>query len=95
MTSKQRAYLSGLASNAPVVVQVGKSGLTPELIESVHEAFNTRELVKIAVLNNCPQDAHSIAWPLAERSRSAVVRVVGKKIILYKRDKDKPKIELP
>ena len=95
MTSKQRAYLSGLASTLPVVVQVGKSGLTPELSESVNEAFNTRELVKITVLNNCPQDARSIAQALAERSRSAVVRVVGKKIILYKRDKDRPKIELP
>ena len=53
MTSKQRAYLKGLAMNIEPVFQVGKSGLTPEITEAVLEAFNTRELIKLAVLKNC------------------------------------------
>ena len=49
MTSKQRAYLMSLASNLTPIFQVGKSSLTPELTEAVGEAFNNRELIKIAV----------------------------------------------
>ena len=95
MTSKQRAYLSSLASKLPVVLQIGKAGLTPELTEAVNEAFNTRELLKLAVLDNCGDDIRTLSEAVAARSRSEVVRTVGRKIILYKRDRDKPKIELP
>lgn len=95
MTSKQRAYLKGLASNLNPVFQVGKSSLTPELTEAVGEAFNNSELIKIAVLKNCMDDPRAIGEMLAERTHSQVVQVIGKKIVLYKPDKDKPQIVLP
>ncbi|MCM1568285.1 MAG: ribosome assembly RNA-binding protein YhbY [Roseburia sp.] len=95
MTSKQRAYLKSLASNLNPVFQIGKSGLTPEVTEAVEEAFNNSELIKIAVLKNCGEDSNAIAQMLAERTHSQVVQVIGKKIVLYKPNKDKPKIELP
>lgn len=50
MTTKERAYLKGLAANLEPVFQIGKAGLTPEVTEAVRETFNTRELVKLAVL---------------------------------------------
>lgn len=95
MTSKQRAYLKGLAMNIEPIFQVGKSSLTPEVTNAVSEVFNTRELVKIAVLKNCMDDPKEIASILAERTGSQVVQVIGKKIILYKESKDHKKIELP
>lgn len=95
MTSKQRAYLKGLAMNIDPIFQVGKSSLTPELVTAIGEAFNTRELIKIAVLKNCFDDPNEIAQIVAERTRSQVVQVIGKKIVLYKPDKKNPKIELP
>ncbi|MCM1125084.1 MAG: ribosome assembly RNA-binding protein YhbY [Lachnospiraceae bacterium] len=95
MTSKQRAYLKGLAMNIDPVFQIGKSSLTPELTEAVGELFNTRELVKIAVLKNCTADSKAIAEMLAERTGAQVVQVIGKKIVLYKESKDRKKIELP
>lgn len=95
MTSKQRAYLKGLAMNIEPVFQVGKSGLTPEITEAVLEAFNTRELIKIAVLKNCLEDPKEIAAVIAERTHSQVVQVIGKKIVLYKENKDHKKINLP
>ena len=95
MTSKQRAYLKGLAMNIEPIFQIGKSCLTPEVTEAVREAFNTRELIKIAVLKNCMDDPNEIAQTVAERTHSQVVQVIGKKIVLYKPDKDKPKIVLP
>jgi len=75
--------------------QVGKSSLTPELTEAIGEAFNTRELLKVAVLKNCFDDPREIASMVAERTHSQVVQVIGKKFVLYKPDKDNPKIQLP
>ncbi|MGN1180302.1 MAG: ribosome assembly RNA-binding protein YhbY [Suilimivivens sp.] len=95
MTSKQRAYLKGLAMNIEPVFQIGKSGLTPEVTEAVSEVFNTRELIKLAVLKNCMEDPKAIASVLAERTKSQVVQVIGKKIVLYKESKDHRKINLP
>lgn len=95
MTSKQRAYLKGLAMNIEPIFQIGKSSLTPEVTDAVAEAFNKRELIKIAVLKNCMDDPRAIAEALAERTRSQVVQVIGKKIVLYKENKDHKKIELP
>ena len=56
---------------------------------------NTRELIKVAVLKNCIDDPRAIAEALADRTHSIVVQVIGKKIILYKKDKKNPKIVLP
>lgn len=94
MTSKQRAYLKSLASNLNPIFQVGKASLTPEFTEAIREAFNTKELIKIAVLKNCADDPNEIAEMVAERTHSQVVQVIGKKIVLYKPDKKNPKIVL-
>lgn len=95
MNSRQRAYLKSLASNLSPVFQIGKSTLTPEITEAVRECFNTHELIKITVLNNCTEEPKEIAQVLAERTGSQVVQVIGKKIVLYKEDKKNKKIELP
>lgn len=95
MTSKQRSYLKGLAMNIEPIFQVGKSSLTPELTEAVQEAIDKRELIKVSVLKNCFDDPKMIAEALADRTRSQVVQVIGKKIVLYKRNNNNPKIELP
>ncbi|MDE6847533.1 MAG: ribosome assembly RNA-binding protein YhbY [Lachnospiraceae bacterium] len=95
MTSKQRAYLKSLASTLNPIFQVGKSSLTPEFVIAIDEAFNTKELIKIAVLKNCMDDPNEIAQMIAERTRSQVVQVIGKKIVLYKPDKKKPQIIRP
>lgn len=95
MNSKQRAYLKSLASNLNPVFQIGKGTLTPEITEAVRECFNTHELIKIAVLNNCLEDPKDMAGILADRTGSEVVQVIGKKIVLYKKDIKNPKIELP
>lgn len=95
LTSKQRAYLKSLASTLNPIFQIGKSSLTPEITEAIGEAFHNSELIKVAVLKNCMDDPRQIAEALASRTHSTVVQVIGKKIVLYKPDKDKPKIILP
>ena len=95
MTTKQRAYLKGLAMTMDPIFQVGKASMNPGLTEAIAEALEARELIKISVLKNCMDDPREIAETLAER-QSQVVQVIGKKIVLYKEGKDdKKKIQLP
>ncbi len=94
MTTKQRAYLKSLAMTMNPVFQIGKGSITPEFTKAVSEALEARELVKISVLKNCADDPREMAELLAERTRSQVVQVIGKKIVLYKEAKNK-KIVLP
>ena len=95
MTSKQRAYLKGLANGLDPIFQVGKSSLTPELTDAIGEAFHKNELIKVAVLKNCDDDPKLIADMVPGRTHSQVVQVIGKKIVLYKPNRDNPRIILP
>ncbi|NBH72516.1 ribosome assembly RNA-binding protein YhbY [Clostridiaceae bacterium] len=97
MTSKQRAYLKGIAMTTEPILQIGKSSLTPELVAAVDEALEARELIKINVLKNCLDDGKSISETLAERTHAEVVQVIGKKIVLYRQAKEEKrrKIVLP
>lgn len=95
MTSKQRAYLKGLAMTIDPIFQVGKASITPEFTSGINEALEARELIKISVLKNCMDDPKEIAQILSERTKSDVVQVIGKKIVLYRESKEKKKIELP
>ena len=96
MTSKQRAYLKSLAMTMDPIFQIGKGSISPSLVAAISEALEARELIKISVLKNCADDPKELAQIVAERTRSQVVQVIGKKIVLYKEGKDnKKKIVLP
>lgn len=98
MTTKQRAYLKSLAMTMDPIFQIGKNSMTPELTKAVTEALQARELIKISVLKNCADDPRDLADMMAERTKSQVVQVIGKKIVLYKEGKEKKKnkkIQLP
>ena len=96
MTTKQRAYLKSLAMTMDPIFQIGKNSMTPELTRAVDEALEARELIKVSVLQNCADDPRELAAMLAERTRSQVVQVIGKKIVLYRDGKkEKKKIQLP
>ena len=95
LTSKQRSYLIGLSNQLDPVIQIGKNGVSPEAVVSAEEAFNTRELVKGAVMKMAPETPREAAETLAGRNRAQVVMVIGRKFVLYKPFKENPKIVLP
>ena len=96
MTSKQRSYLKSIASRTESILQIGKSGITPELTTSVAEALEAREIIKINVIQNCMENPKELAAVLAERTHSEVVQVIGRKIVLYKETtREKKKIVFP
>ena len=95
LTSKQRAYLRGIAAAEDTIVIIGKGGVTENVIIQMNDALKARELVKSRVLENSLLTAREAADALSETCRAEIVQVIGSKFVLYKRNEQKPKIELP
>lgn len=95
LKSKERAYLRKLANSIEPIFQIGKGGVSPQLVDGVGEALEARELIKCTVLNNCMEDISYVASALSERTKSDVVQVIGKKIVLYRQSVENSKIILP
>ena len=85
MTSKERAYLRGLANRVPSLYQVGKDGVTENVVKQIDDALNARELIKGNVLENAMMSAREVAEELAQKTASQVVQVIGNRFILYRR----------
>lgn len=94
MNSKTRAQLRSLANTMEAILQVGKNGLGDALIKQVDDALTAREMIKMTVLETCPESPAEMAAMLAEASRSEVVQVVGRKVTLYRKNPKKTIIEL-
>ena len=94
ITSKQRAYLRSLSVNLPAIMQIGKGGLGENLIKTVDDALEAKELIKLSVLENSDETARSAADAIAEATGAEVVAVLGRKIVLYRESKKHKKIEL-
>ncbi len=92
LTSKQRASLRSMANSMDPIMQVGKNGIGEELITSVDNALEARELIKMTALETAPVTAREAADELAEATGADVVSVVGRKFVLYRPSKKKPKI---
>ncbi|MBQ3571351.1 MAG: ribosome assembly RNA-binding protein YhbY [Clostridia bacterium] len=88
-TSKQRSNLRSLAQTIQPITQVGKGGISENLIKSLSEALEARELIKVSVLNNNDDDPKYIAQELAEALNAEVVAVTGKKIVIYRKSSKK------
>ena len=95
LTSKQRAYLRGLGTSCPAIMQVGKGGITDNLLKTVSDALEARELVKLSVLENCTETPREILDRLCDELGAEGVACVGKKIILYRESVEKKTIILP
>lgn len=88
MTSKERAVLIKEAAKITPIFHFGKSGISPEFTKAVSEALAARELIKLDVLKNCGDDPKELAAIISERTGSQIVQIIGRKIVLYKPEKD-------
>lgn len=95
MTSKQRAYLRGLANTIDAIFQIGKGGISDNLISQLSDALEARELIKVSVLETAPANAKLLGNEIAEATNSILVQTVGNKITLYRPRKKDSKIVLP
>ena len=89
LTGKQKRFLRSLGMTLEPIVPIGKEGI------SADEAIEKRELIKVRVLQNCPEDIEVAITTLAERTNCDLVQVIGRNGLLWRRNFKKPKIELP
>ena len=96
ITPKQRAHLKSLAHHLKPVAFVGKEGVGDSTIRSVEEALNTRELIKVKVLEASPSNVREAGAELGQRIDNAeLVQTIGRIAVLYRPHPVKPQIELP
>lgn len=95
LTAKQKRHLKALGSVLDPVVQIGKAGVVSMVIDSTKDVIAARELVKVRVLKNSPQEPTESIRLLAEAIGAELVQVIGRNGLLYRRHPEKPKIELP
>lgn len=96
LSSNQRKHLEALANPMDAIIRIGKQGLEAKIVSSVIEAFNSHELIKIKLLDTSPVDVEEVVDEILDSTDAALVRTIGRVIILYRPFTDKPtKIELP
>lgn len=95
LTGKQKSFLRSLGMKLEPVVNIGKEGLTPTVVAAAREVIRKRELIKVRVLQNCAELPKDIITMLAERADANPVQVIGRNGLLYRKNEEKPKIELP
>ncbi len=95
ITTKQRAYLKGLASKLDPVFQIGKGGVSEVQMTAIDDYLRKHEIVKIKVLDNSLYTAREAADEIAEAIKADVVQVIGSRAVFFKRNAQKPVIELP
>ena len=94
ITSKQRAQLRGMAASLNAELQIGKGGITENVIRQASEALAARELIKGRVLDNSMLTAREACGALCEACGADSVQVIGSKFVLFKQNEKDPKIVL-
>ena len=94
LTSKEIRKLRVLGMAEEAIVMIGKEGVTPTVVASAREAIKKRELIKVRVLQNAPDEPKDAITILAERADANLVQVIGRNGLLFRRNFDKPRIEL-
>ncbi len=95
LTSKQRAFLRSLATNEDTILMLGKGGMSEQIIKQADDALTARELIKGKVLETADITPVEAADLIAAQTKSDVVQVIGSKFVLFRRNSEKPRIELP
>lgn len=94
MNSKDRAFLRGKANTMEAIFQIGKGGVSENLVKQLVDALEARELIKITVLDTCEYEAKELGEIISDKTSSTLVQVVGKKITLYKKKKKDSKYNI-
>ena len=91
LNSKQRAYLRGMANDMDAIFQIGKGGISENLIKQVDDALAARELIKLTVLETAELSAREACDRLCAATEAEGVQVIGRKLVMYRANKEKIK----
>lgn len=94
LTGKQRAKLRKEANGISALYQIGKDGVTENVLKQLDDALEARELIKVHVLDSALLDTRETADGIAEQLKADTVQTIGSRFVLYRRSEDNPRIEL-
>ncbi|AAK79232.1 RNA-binding protein [Clostridium acetobutylicum] len=94
MTGKQRAYLRSMANTMEVIFQIGKNGIDEAILKQLDDALEARELIKINVLESSGMTPREASDVLCEKLNCEGIQAIGKKLVIYRQSRKKPKIKL-
>ena len=94
LTNKQRAYLKALANKKRPIYQIGKDGLSANIVDGIDDHLAVHELMKVSLLKSCTESVNEVAIEISRLTKAEVVQIIGRVIVLYRPGKD-PIIMLP
>ncbi len=94
LSGKQKRFLRSEAHHLNAIFQVGKDGVSSNQVKGICEALDSQELIKVKLLETCPDDVRTVALELSVQTKAEVVQIIGHTVILYK-ESDKEIYKLP
>ena len=94
LTQIQKKQLKTLIVQDKTKYQIGKSEVTNALLDMLDKALTARELIKVEVLKSATTPIMELTLDLSSKLHAEVVQVVGRVIVLYRKNKENPKIKL-
>ena len=94
LTGKQKRYLRSLANKERAVFQIGKDGLSYNIFSTIDDYLEVHEIIKVSLLKTCDIDVREAALDISANTRSEIVQIIGRVIVLYRPSKERV-IELP
>ncbi len=92
LDKKKKQALKAMGNSLKASVQVGKDGLSENIIDMCEKSLEAHELVKVSILKTCPVDINEIAFDMSSNTHSDIVQIIGRTILLY-RESEKRKIQ--
>ncbi|MGM0562841.1 MAG: ribosome assembly RNA-binding protein YhbY [Pseudomonadota bacterium] len=93
LSNKQIKYLRGLAHDLKPVVMIGANGLSDNVSDEIEGALRFHELIKIKI--NEGDDREAIVEQICQRQKATHIQSIGKMVVLFRRNPEKPKVEIP
>ena len=94
LTKSEKKQLRAIIASDKTKYQVGKSEITDSLITMLDKALEARELIRVEVLKSATTPIMELTLDLSSKLHADVVSVVGRVVILFRRNKENPKIKL-
>ncbi|HHT66937.1 MAG TPA: YhbY family RNA-binding protein [Erysipelotrichaceae bacterium] len=94
LSPKQKLTLKSLASTLTIRYQIGKNDISESLISMLDKALTAHELIKVDVMKGCTLPMMEVAIDVANNLNAELIQVVGRVFVLFRRNKDNPKIKL-
>ena len=94
LTQNEKKQLKALINQDKIKYQIGKGDVTASVLDMLDKALTARELIKVEVLKNATTPVMEITLDLSSKLHAEVVQTVGRVIVLYRKNKEKPRIKL-